>query len=322
MYQFVIPLHHVNWSTKSILEGISHKYNPKDIFIITSPKEIVLLNKLLPSWNIKNFTLFDEEVFFSKVFGLNKKDIIDKISTNKPNYSPGWLYQQLLKLGASDVIKNLDDKFLIWDADLLPVESWPLIDNKKTKFALLQDKSFGNLEIINSWSSLIKNVLGIEPVIDKKATFTSHHMFFEKKYLSSLKKRIQKYYNSKKNWIELLILATNTYGSMGEYWIYASWVNSINKNDLNFYPYEKYGKNTERFYDDGNGLFSISLKQNMKHDNFESFYPSYLDIISFLKKKYKVLPSSISFETNPRHILKKDNTMHVEELRSIWRKTK
>ena len=31
---------------------------------------------------------------------------------------------------------------------------------------------------------------------------------------------------------------------------------NINKDDLNYYPYEKYGLTTERFYDDGNGLFS------------------------------------------------------------------
>ena len=66
---------------------------------------------------------------------------------------------------------------------------------------------------------------------------------------------------SDQNWIELIIKAANTYGSFGEYWTYASWVNHINKDDLNYYPYEKYGLTTERFYDDGNGLFSRKYKK-------------------------------------------------------------
>ena len=40
MYQFVIPIHHVNWSTRSVLEGISQKYKPKQIYVVTSDHEI------------------------------------------------------------------------------------------------------------------------------------------------------------------------------------------------------------------------------------------------------------------------------------------
>ena len=322
MYQFVIPIHHVNWSTRSVLEGIYQKYKPKHIYVITSENEIKILKNKSANWKIKNLTLLNEDVFFLKKYGLTKVDIISQIKQNKPNYTPGWLYQQIIKLGADDVIKELEEVFVVWDSDLLPVKSWPILDKNKEKFALLQDKSYGNQDILNSWKNLIINVLEINPVEDERGTFTAHHMVFKKKYLKSLKLKFKDHFKSDQNWIELIIKAANIYGSFGEYWTYASWVNHINKNDLNYYPYEKYGLTTERFYDDGNGLFS---KQYKKHTNFnkqDDFYPSYSSILNFIDKNYHSQPSSLSFETNIRHAKKKDENIHLEEKRSIWREKK
>ena len=282
MYQFVIPIHHVNWSTRSVLEGISQKYKPKQIYVVTSDHEIKIFKDKSNSWDIENLTLLDEDNFFLNKYGLTKKDIVSQITQNKPNYSPGWLYQQIIKLGASDIIDELEDVFLIWDADLLPVKSWPILDEKKEKFALLQDKSYGNQDVLNSWKNLITNVLEINPVEDIRGTFTSHHMVFKKKYLKSLKLKFKDHFKSDQNWIELIIKAANIYGSFGEYWTYASWVNHINKDDLNYYPYEKYGLTTERFYDDGNGLFSRKYKKFSNFDEQEDFYPSYSSIINFI----------------------------------------
>ena len=238
MYQFVIPVHHVTWSTRSVLEGIYEKYNPKHIYVITSENEIKILKDKLNYWKIKNLTLLDEDNFFLNKYSLTKNDIVSQITQNKPNYTPGWLYQQIIKLGANDAIEQLDDVFVVWDSDLLPVNSWPILDKKKEKFALLQDKSYGNQDILNSWKNLIINVLGINPVEDERGTFTSHHMIFKKKYLKSLKLKFKDHFKSDQNWIKLIIKATNIYGSFGEYWTYASWVNHINKDDLNYYPYE------------------------------------------------------------------------------------
>ena len=127
------------------------------------------------------------------------------------------------------------------------------------------------------------------------------------------------HFKSDQNWIKLIIKAANIYGSFGEYWTYASWVNHINNNDLNYYPYEKYGLTTERFYDDGNGLFSRQYKKLNNFDEQEDFYPSYSSIINFIDKNYQLPPSSLSFETNIRHTKKKDENIHLEEKRSIWR---
>ena len=72
MYQFVIPIHHVNWSTRAVLEGIYQKYNPKNIFVITSENEIKILKDKSKNWKIKNLTLLDEDSFFFKQIWFNK----------------------------------------------------------------------------------------------------------------------------------------------------------------------------------------------------------------------------------------------------------
>ena len=322
MYQFVIPVHHVTWSTRSVLEGIYEKYKPKRIYVITSENEIKILEDKSNYWKIKNLTLLDEDNFFLNKYGLTKNDIVSQITQNKPNYTPGWLYQQIIKLGANDAIDQLDEVFVVWDSDLLPVNSWPILDKKKEKFALLQDKSYGNQDILNSWKNLIINVLGINPVEDERGTFTSHHMIFKKKHLKSLKLKFKDHFKSEQNWIELILKAANIYGSFGEYWTYASWVNHINKDDLNYYPYEKYGLTTERFFDDGNGLFSKNYKKHISFKEQEDFYPSYSSILNFIRKNYRTLPSSLSFETNIRHTKKRHDDTHLEEKRSIWREKK
>ena len=63
MYQFVIPIHHVNWSTRSVLEGISQKYKPKQIYVVTSNHEIKIFKDKSNSWDIENLTLLEEDNF-------------------------------------------------------------------------------------------------------------------------------------------------------------------------------------------------------------------------------------------------------------------
>ena len=140
--------------------------------------------------------------------------------------------------------------------------------------------------------------------------------------LKSLKSKFKYHFKSDQSWIELIIKAANIYGSFGEYWTYASWVNHINKNDLNYYPYEEYGLSTERFYDNGNGLFSQNYKKHINFNDQEDFYPSYSSILNFIDKNYQSHPSSLSFETNIRHTKKRSESIHLEEKRSIWREKK
>ena len=77
----------------------------------------------------------NEDNFFLKKYNVTKENLLQNLTIKNDLYSKGWFYQQCLKIGANDIIK-LPDKFMVWDADMLPVNPWPVSDNK---FALLPE---------------------------------------------------------------------------------------------------------------------------------------------------------------------------------------
>jgi hypothetical protein len=119
-----------------------------------------------------------------------------------------------------------------------------------------------------------------------------------------------------------MMRSANEFGTFGEYWIYSSWVAAKAPDDLAFHPYNTYGETTERFFDDGTGLFSAALKRSQfgGQDLGEDFSPSYAAVMAFIRATYppSPLPSSLSFESSPRHLKKDQKNMHIEEQRSRW----
>ena len=66
---------------------------------------------------------------------------------------------------------------------------------------------------------------------------------------------------------------------------------------------------------------------DIAHYLYENDCKSYIitsggELIKFIDKNYQFPPSSLSFETNIRHTKKKDENIHLEEIRSIWREKK
>ena len=94
----------------------------------------------------------DENTFFLKNINVTKEKLLQNLIIKNDLYTKGWFYFSSAKIGANDIIK-LPDNFMIWDADMLPVNPWPVSDNK---FALLQDSSGGNPEIVKKWEIWIK----------------------------------------------------------------------------------------------------------------------------------------------------------------------
>ena len=70
------------------------------------------------------------------------KNQIEKWYLYKDNLSRefGWWYQQIIKLGAVYIIKNISDPYIVWDADLIPIKKWdlyPSLELPYYKFAIL-----------------------------------------------------------------------------------------------------------------------------------------------------------------------------------------
>ncbi|MGD1905863.1 MAG: DUF6492 family protein [Leptolyngbyaceae cyanobacterium] len=323
IFDIVIPLYRCRWNTQAVLEGLTQHYAPRAIHIITPDTEARSLQEKVQHWQVAPTHVHPEEPFFEKQTGLNKDSICAELDLGKSLYTPGWFYQQLLKLGAPEGIEDLSEWYVVWDSDLLPVETWPLIQEGASgtehPFALLQHNQWGNAQIVNTWATWIRSVLGVEPLTDGEGSLISHLMWFKKAQLRTLTQQIGAYYQSEDHWLLLMMRSANEFGTFGEYWIYSSWVAAQAPTDLAFHPYNTYGETTERFFDDGTGLFSAALKQFVDANDGD-FSPSYDAVMAFIRESYppRPLPSSMSFESSPRHLKKDEKNMHVEEQRSRW----
>ncbi len=326
-FDIVIPLFRQRWNTRAVLEGLTAHYAPRSIHVITPEPEVRSLQTNAQSWQTAPLFVHPEEPFFEARTSLTKDDICAALDLGKSLYTPGWFYQQLLKLGAAEGIAELSDWYLVWDSDLLPVEPWPVVDEShpspRYTFALLQHNQWGNPQIVETWGRWIRSVLDVDPLTDAEGTFIPHHMWFKQSYLAAFQQQVQRYFQSEDHWLLLMMRSANEFGTFSEYWSYMSWVTAIAPEDMAFHPYERYGITTERFFDDGTGLFSAALRRHQGADTLNAeagFSPSYGAIAAFIHTVYEpnALPSSLSFESSPRHLKKDEANMHIEELRSRW----
>ncbi|MFG6097890.1 DUF6492 family protein [Leptothoe sp. ISB3NOV94-8A] len=325
-FDIVIPLFRTRWNTRAVMEGLTHHYQPRSIHIITLPTEVASLQEKSQGWKTAPIHIHNEEIFF-QASGLTKTVICEELNLGKSLYNPGWFYQQLLKLGAFEGISNLSEWYLVWDSDLLPAATWPAFRGEDTTlehtFALLQHNKYGNPAIVGKWDTWIRNVLGVTPLTDETGTFIPHHMWFKQEHLKTFAQRINYHYTSTDHWLSLMMRSANGFGTFSEYWAYVSWVATQAPTDIAFYPYAQYGETTERFFDDGTGMFSTSLRKYLSINSVgpdDGFSPSYKEVNTFIQTEYgaDALPSSLAFESSPRHLKKNSENMHIEEQRSRW----
>lgn len=325
-FDIVIPLFNVRWNTRAVLEGLTFHYQPRAIHIITLPDQVTPLEQSSKDWKTAPLHIHNEEIFFQTI-GLTKTAICAELNLGKSLYNPGWFYQQLLKLGAFEGIPNLSEWYLVWDSDLLPAATWPALRGEETSleyiFALLQHNEYGNPTIVGKWENWIRQVLDVTPLTDETGTFVPHHMWFKQEHLKTFAQRLTHYYGSTDHWLLLMMRSANDFGTFSEYWAYVSWVAEQAPTDISFYPYSRYGETTERFFDDGTGMFSTALRKSLSVESSgpdDGFSPSYEEVNTFIQSEYGMdaLPSSLAFESSPRHLKKNSENMHIEERRSRW----
>ncbi|MEM1367929.1 MAG: DUF6492 family protein [Cyanobacteria bacterium P01_H01_bin.15] len=326
-FDFVIPLFRFRWNTRATLEGLTKHYDPQTIHIVAPAQTVQVVEQMMDNWAVAPVQLHEEDGFFERSTGLSREMICSELVLGEGSlYTPGWFYQQLLKLGAPEGIPDLTEWYMVWDSDLLPVETWPILVNDGDAiqhfFALLQSNRTGNAKIVAQWAEWIHQVLGITPLLDDEGTLVPHHMWFRQKHLTAFKQQLNQYFQSEDHWLRLMMRSANKFTTFAEYWSYSSWVGATAPNDLSYHPYALYGETTERFFDDGTARFSLELRKylSMSEDGTTFFAPSYADVDAFIREVYgsDPLPSSLSFESSPRHLKKDPANMHIEETRSRW----
>eukprot|EP00931_Biecheleriopsis_adriatica_P035833 TRINITY_DN20648_c0_g1_i1.p1 TRINITY_DN20648_c0_g1~~TRINITY_DN20648_c0_g1_i1.p1 ORF type:complete len:685 (+),score=132.26 TRINITY_DN20648_c0_g1_i1:287-2056(+) len=341
-FDIVVPMYEMTWCTRAVLEGLTQHYSPRCIHIVTPPSNKAMIEELVGRWHCGEVCIHDEDHFFPEQ---SKDQICSELALGPGLYKAGWFYQQLLKIGAGEGIKSLSEWYLVWDADMLPVSTWPIFEEETKggtcqlvrKFALIQHNQYGNAEIVSKWHEWIRNILGVEVLFNEEATFVPHHMWFKQEHARAMQLRIQQYFKSKDHWARLMLRSVSTFETFSEYWMYASWVAHHAPKDLAFHPYSLYGFQNERFFDDGHqGLFSKSMRLFLQQHQPEEvqihdegpFLPSYAQTFEFIQHAYgssdsltsskEHLPSTINFEQSVRHLEKLPKNMHLEELRSRW----
>lgn len=325
VFDFVIPLFKARWNTRAVFEGITAHYSPRSIHVVTPATEARSLREVVGDWQTAPLYIHEEEVFFAKNLGLTKDAICAELDLGESLYNPGWFYQQLLKLGTFEGLEDLSEWYVVWDSDLLPVATWPLIsqtdDTMSHTFALIQHNGWGNPAIVSKWEKWINTVLGVPGLMDAEGTFVPHHMWFKQEHLKTFAQQLSHYYDSSDHWLLLMMRSANDFGTFSEYWSYVSWVAAKAPQDLTFHAYDRYGATTERFFDDGTGIFSAKLREHLGLPaDLAAFSPTYTEVDAFIQTAYGAdrLPSSLSFESSPRHLKKNKENMHIEELRSRW----
>jgi len=335
-FDVVMVMLEKTWCTRSVLEGVSKHYSPRAIHIVTPEVSKQELSACMGDWATAPVHIHGEEHFFP---GMGREDIYGEMAEQRGLYKLGWFYQQILKLGADEGIPGLSEWFLVWDADMVPFDAWPVEDDGKHKFALVQHKASGNPVIVGQWYEWIRKILGVEVVADTEATFVPHHFWFKREHLASFRAQLRQYFSSDDHWAILMMRSVKKFETFSEYWSYASWVAKQRPEDLAFHPYAAYGERNERFFDNGiDGIFSKVLRESIQRqqgqhkastpcpdnedEDQQPFSPSYEEIFRFTADVYamweKPLPSSFNFEQSGRHLQKMEKNMHLEEQRALW----
>jgi len=337
-FDIMLPLFELRWCTQGVLEGLTKHYNPRSLHVVCPGRAKRPLEEAAKkgNWNIAPLTVHAEENFFGD--DLTKQKIFSGVEWGEGTlYQPGWLYQQVLKLGAAEAIPGLSDWFLVWDSDSLPIDAWPVAEydtnGKITKrsSALVQDKTRQGWKIVKMWDQWTRAVVGHPLRDDEASTFVAHHMWFNRQQLQEFFKlinaeraRVEGASYKKRHWTIDLFRSAADFGSFSEYWAYATWIEHNAIDSIYFYPYSKYGARAERFFDDGTdkALFSKTLRETLGMKASSAFSPSYEMIEKFTLQNYKASgespPSVLSFEGNIRHLEKGEDRMHTEELRTRW----
>jgi len=303
---FFIPLHKKHPLFQSCIESIVDFYSPRIIYIVTSISEIDTLKKSILSWKIHTTNIFflEEEFFFVNQYGFTKEHIKENWYTYKDDKSRefGWWYQQVLKLGVTNVIPEISDPFVVWDSDLIPVKKWDIYPTDSVpfyRFALLQDREkslFNKLQYTESLSYLLQlDELFPKEVKEEETvgTFVPHHFVFHHKVIKSFISHVENIHNPEKNqtWIETVVTLSKDFYRFSEYKNIATFMSYYFDELLVYHPFKEYGEKGIRIRDTDEA--HLYLKKITDKDSV-----SYSDFCEFVSKNYSEedTPSYVQLE--------------------------
>lgn len=206
---------------------------------IMGVKRLFLISKENP--NIPN-TIFIGENEFVDIVPLAYIQDIWNSSGSQYAYRASWIYQQLIKLAASDVIKDLSDDYIISDTDIVYlINPYNSIENGIFPYDAAYKGEYHEPYRLN-YHRLMK-----EPTT-AGFSFINHHMVKNKKYVKEIKDHIEKV--NKTRWDISIVeaLDLNSFSDFASDDLYGNWMYkyhidkirrvSIRIKDINYVPAE------------------------------------------------------------------------------------
>jgi len=215
MIDVVIPTATKDLDTlKKVILSLSYVCHPIQHRYIIGPD-----NQDLRACAKEQGCIFIEE---STILGYNKKHISYQY---KGEDRSGWIFQQLLKLGAEKIVKN--NNYLVIDADTLLIK--PHIFKTPTQTYLFETDEW-NEPYVYAYEKLFSS-----PYPSGKS-FVSHMMLFNKDHLKEMKEEIEHIHHT--SWDKAFINAIqkDSLSGISEYEIYGHWLASKHKDAVYIVP--------------------------------------------------------------------------------------
>jgi hypothetical protein len=202
-----------------------------DIVIPTVSKDYALLQEVVTSIR-QNICQSINKVY---IVSRNDKDIIDFCSANNCQFideltilgygknaisytvqgidRSGWMFQQLLKLGADTFTES--ENYFVLDSDTILINKHSLLENGKFVF-------FQNEEWHKPYFRSFKKIFGYSA--PTKLSYTSHMMIFNHEKLTVMKQEMEQKHRISWDQVYLSTIDPNEASCISDYDTYANWL--------------------------------------------------------------------------------------------------
>ena len=198
--------------------------------------------------------LLDEDQLIPDVSYKQNREFISK---NRPGFSPGWYFQQFLKMAFSQS-KYAGDNYLIWDADTLPLSKIQFEENGKILFTAKK-------EYHEEYFITINKLLGLQKI--KDFSFIAEHMLIKTDIMKEIISKISEASAEPWPFTVLKTVRPEAKGGFSEFETYGTYVSS-------FYP-ELYTERTLNTWRNAGAIFGRAI-----NDKYIAYLSEDLDIIS------------------------------------------
>ena len=220
---------HPTCVTKRSLEALQLHFDVRDVHIITGAPGQCHQFSTASTVQCHSEDQLLAGVTLQTVQAHLKQRLRDVESSRTADERAGWYFQQLLKLGSAEALPSLSQHYMIWDLDMIPLRSFPVLlkatqprapMRTRVDVSAIQIKEYGA-----SYQTIFhKAVQYPQPGM----SYVAHWMMVYKPYMQQMLANIT-HPGSRHPWAWALLDSVqsghrNVYYGLSEYTMYISWV--------------------------------------------------------------------------------------------------